>query len=161
MTILTPNIEAIRTKGQVWTPSWVADAMAVILRSKLTGEILDPAVGPGALLAACKRLSESDLKVTAFEIDESVLAGDHSETEFAKSSISNLFIESFLEDFSEKKFSAIIANPPYLRHHKIPTALKYRCKEITQKVLGISIDARAGLHIYFLIQACLLQIIIM
>jgi adenine-specific DNA-methyltransferase len=153
MTILTPTIEAIRTKGQVWTPSWVADAMAIILHSKLAGEILDPAVGPGALVAACKRISDADLKVTAYEIDESVLALDHSETEFAKSDYSKIVINSFLEDSDDKKYSAIIANPPYLRHHKIPAHLKSRCREITQNVLGIDIDARAGLHIYFLIQA--------
>lgn len=153
MTVLTPTIEAIRTMGQVWTPAWVADAMAIILRSKLTGEILDPAVGPGALIAACKRLSVNDLKVTAYEIDESVLSMNHSETEFAKSDFLKTIIDNFLEDSNDDKFSAIIANPPYLRHHKIPAELKNRCKKITQNVLGINIDARAGLHIYFLIQA--------
>ena len=153
MTPFTPTIEAIRTKGQVWTPSWVADAMAIILRSKLSGEILDPAVGPGALIASCKRLSNVALKVTAYEIDESVLALNHSETEFAKSEFSKIVLDSFLEHSDDKKYSAIIANPPYLRHHKIPAELKSRCKEIVQNVLGISIDARAGLHIYFLVQA--------
>jgi hypothetical protein len=153
MTTNTPTIEAVRTKGQVWTPTWVADAMAIILRPKLNGEVLDPAVGPGALIASCKRLSNSPLKVTAYEIDESVLALNHTETEFAKSDYSRIILNSFLEHQDDKKYSAIIANPPYLRHHKIPTDLKLRCKEIVQEVLGISIDARAGLHIYFLIQA--------
>lgn len=153
MTPYTPTIEAVRTKGQVWTPPWVADAMAMLLRSKLTGEILDPAVGPGALIASCKRLSTSALKVTAYEIDESVLALDHTETEFAKSDFSRTILNSFLEHQDDKKYSAIIANPPYLRHHKISADLKTRCKEIVQEVLGISIDARAGLHVYFLVQA--------
>jgi len=127
--------------------------MAVVLRSKLTGGLLDPAVGPGALVAACKRIHEADLKVTAYEIDESVLALAHSEIEFAKSDFYKLVINSFLEHNDNTKFAAIIANPPYLRHHKIPAYLKNICKDITQKVLGLKIDARAGLHIYFLIQA--------
>jgi predicted RNA methylase len=109
MATLIPTIEAIRTKGQVWTPSWVADAMAVIIRSKLTGEILDPAVGPGALVAACKRLSNADLKVTAYEIDESVLATNHSETEFAK-----LETEIFIS-IREKGIKAKVVKLPFYK----------------------------------------------
>ena len=43
--------------------------------------------------------------------------------------------------------------PPYLRHHKITAEIKARCQEIVQSELGIKIDARAGLHIYFLVKS--------
>lgn len=153
MTILKPTTEAVRNLGQVWTPTWVADGMAVLLKSKLESEILDPAIGPGALIAACKRISRGALKVTAYEVDETVLGNFHSEKEFARLDIQTLFLKSFLEDSERSTFSGIIANPPYLRHHKIPSDLKALCRKITNEILGIDIDARAGLHVYFLIKA--------
>lgn len=153
MSVEQPPIFAVRTKGQVWTPSWVADGMATLLKSRLDGEVLDPAVGPGALVSACNRLVRDKLKITAYEIDAAVLASDHSEVEFKSSDFYKLYLQNYLEHTSGEKFSAIIANPPYLRHHKIPLELKEKCKKITQEVLGISIDARAGLHVYFLVKA--------
>lgn len=150
---MKPTLESVRSMGQVWTPSWVADAMATYLKGSFHKGVLDPAVGPGALVAACKRFSNDLPPVDAFEIDMNVLSSNHSENTFAKDDFRNMYIESFLLSNREEKYANIIANPPYLRHHKMPSELKELCKEITQKLLGITIDARAGLHVYFLLKA--------
>ncbi|MEK6755577.1 MAG: SAM-dependent methyltransferase, partial [Bacteroidota bacterium] len=50
-------------------------------------------------------------------------------------------------------FPAIIANPPYIRHHRLSPAQKEYLSEFARKTTGRHIDARAGLHVYFLIRA--------
>ena len=149
----SPDISDVRTKGQVWTPRWVADAMAIYLGVKSAESILDPAVGPGVLLVAAKSEAKKFNQVVAFEIDEEVLSEKNSENELAKGEITDLRIRDFISDTSKFEVSAVIANPPYLRHHKITPQLKQTCKDLVQAELGIRIDARAGLHIYFLIKA--------
>lgn len=143
----------VRSHGQVWTPPWVSEAMACLVQTKLKGEVLDPAVGPGALLSACSRLEMNLGPTTAYEIDETALSLQDSIQEYASKNISNLRLENFITAKLDKQFDCIIANPPYLRHHKIGSELKIVCDEITRRTLGISIDARAGLHIYFLIKS--------
>jgi hypothetical protein len=152
-TVSKPAISAVRNKGQVWTPRWVADAMAVLLKENLNEGLLDPAIGPGALVAACRDLKPKALEVKAFDIDESVLSLVHSPDGFAKSGIADFTLTSFIEDESDFKVGAVIANPPYLRHHKITPEIKSRCQEIVRSEFGIKIDALAGLHIYFLVKS--------
>ena len=41
--------KALRLKGQFWTPDWVADIMADYVLSGKPVDLLDPAVGDGAL----------------------------------------------------------------------------------------------------------------
>jgi adenine-specific DNA-methyltransferase len=148
-----PSVSDIRTKGQVWTPRWVADAMATYLKSALPGTVLDPAVGPGVLLAAVRDASTQRCRTQGFEIDEDVLSDRHSLLGFARTDIDELNLGSFLEAPTVSNADAVIANPPYLRHHSIPPALKKKCKEFADRELGVKIDARAGLHVYFLIKA--------
>ena len=127
--------------------------MAVLLKENLGNGLLDPAIGPGVLVAACRDISESPLNVSAFEIDEEVVSRKHSPEGFSVDEIANFSLTSFIEDKRDFKVGAVIANPPYLRHHKITAEIKARCQEIVQSELGIKIDARAGLHIYFLVKS--------
>ena len=149
----SPDISDVRNKGQVWTPRWVADAMAVYLGKKASESILDPAVGPGVLLAAAKFEAKKLKSVIAFEIDKDVLSEKSSKNGFAREEITDLHIRDFISDKSKFEVSSVIANPPYLRHHKITSQLKTTCQELVRETLGIRIDARAGLHIYFLVKA--------
>ena len=148
-----PTISDVRTKGQVWTPRWVADGMAEYLSLSLPGKVLDPAVGPGALLASIRDLNLGRIEYSAYEIDKTVLASHHTPDSFASSQIKSLICRSFLTESSENLVDAVIANPPYLRHHLIPAELKNKCKAICETTLGLSIDARAGIHVYFLVKA--------
>ncbi len=148
-----PSVTDIRTKGQVWTPRWVADAMASYLFPVLPGNVLDPAVGPGVLFAAVRDSCRSKSRFFAFEIDELVLSKDHGINGFASSEIEHLVTQSFLSGPATENIDAVIANPPYLRHHLIPAELKKRCKELSRQILGVNIDARAGIHVYFLVKA--------
>ena len=50
-------------------------------------------------------------------------------------------------------FKAIVANPPYIRHHRLATHIKHELKNIAVNSIGTALDGRAGLHIYFLVRA--------
>ncbi|MFM8007978.1 MAG: Eco57I restriction-modification methylase domain-containing protein [Dolichospermum sp.] len=42
-----------------------------------------------------------------------------------------------------KKFNAIIANPPYIRHHRIDEKMKQFLRELFISITGFTIDGRA------------------
>jgi hypothetical protein len=129
--------------------------MARFLRANLSGGfILDPSVGPGALLAACSREVSSLGSTFAFEIDRNVLGiGDESPSIFPSRLITKLRIEDFIHADVSERFDAIIANPPYLRHHRIPQRTKAMCQAISKEVIGTGLDARAGIQVFFLLKA--------
>lgn len=151
-----PSTHDVRTKGQVWTPAWVAGAMASYLAPRLhRGQLLDPAVGPGALVAACHSLEPNISGITAFEIDPLVLsdAAVPGLDEFPKSCFTDLRMEDFIAASSVGSFDAVIANPPYLRHHRLDPAMKDACQQIARDVIGMTIDRRAGVQVFFLLKA--------
>jgi len=139
--------EILRDKGQFWTPSWVAEAMVAYV-SENTDLIFDPATGRGAFYEALLKLHKSKISFFGTDIDREVLFDEIYNQK-------NCFIEErdFLKDPPQRKFKAIIANPPYIRHHRIDEVTKIRLKQLSVNITGHAIDGRAGYHIYFLIQA--------
>ena len=49
--------EALREKGQFWTPQWAAEAMIAYCLADGAESIFDPAVGAGAFLIAAKEMA--------------------------------------------------------------------------------------------------------
>ena len=143
--------ELLREKGQFWTPSWVANAMIAYLLKDQPEQILDPAIGKGAFYEAF--LSQRNgLKINFHgrDIDLNVL-----DAPVFSCDRKNLHIEikDFLKFPPKQKYSGIVANPPYIRHHRIDKATKDELKKICMRITGFTIDGRAGYHIYFLLQA--------
>jgi hypothetical protein len=139
--------ENLRNKGQFWTPKWVANAMVEYV-SENTDLIFDPATGRGAFYKALLELNKTDIAFLGADIDDDVLNDEiYNRT--------NCIIEKrdFIKNPPQRKFNAIVANPPYIRHHRIDNETKNVLKQLSIKILGFSIDGRAGYHIYFLIQA--------
>jgi len=139
--------EVLRDKGQFWTPSWVAEAMAAYVANE-TDLVFDPAAGRGAFLNALLKLGKKDVIYYGIDIDAEVLA----DTIYTHD---KAFVETrdFIKDPPQKKFKAIIANPPYIRHHRIDVETKAFLRRLSLAVTGRAIDGRAGYHIYFFIQA--------
>jgi len=50
-------------------------------------------------------------------------------------------------------FEAIVANPPYIRHHRLSAALKVKLRGLGIRIIGQPLDGRAGIHVYFLLRA--------
>src|SRR5437870_13013505 len=60
-----PEREALRKKGQFWTPDWVAEAMVGYCLASGNDHIFDPAVGAGAFFRAAKTIAaESGRHIT-------------------------------------------------------------------------------------------------
>src|SRR3990172_4883895 len=45
----------------------------------------------------------------------------------------------------------ILANPPYLRHQRIPRERKEKLRERASVIMGKRVNARAGQYVYFLL----------
>jgi tRNA1(Val) A37 N6-methylase TrmN6 len=149
-----PQREALREKGQFWTPDWIAEAMVRYVEPDVSRELFDPAFGAGAFFLAAKRLLRdlSQIDLQANEIDASSLQ-KATANGLSPHEIQNVKIRNFLLTPPNRKFKSIVANPPYIRHHRIPLQVKIRLKALSQAITGNKLDGRAGLHIFFLIQA--------
>jgi len=139
--------EILRDKGQFWTPSWVAEAMVAYV-SEDTDLIFDPATGRGAFYEALLKLNKKHLSFYGTDIDLEVLADEIYNRD-------RCLVEQrdFIKNPPKRKFKAIVANPPYIRHHRIDEETKIILKQLSTSITGGKIDGRAGYHIYFLIQA--------
>jgi hypothetical protein len=133
--------------GQFWTPDWVAKAMVGFALDIPHGRMLDPAVGLGVFPKWAQLLNIS-LDFVGVEKDPSLIR------QIPDESIRGRVINSdFLAAQFGQTFDFVVANPPYIRHHKIPTELKNRIHKEALSVLGFELDRRAGLHVFFLIKS--------
>jgi len=141
--------EELRNKGQFWTPPWVAKAMVeyVVNNSNL---LFDPATGKGVFLEALREIESSGKHIEFYgiDIDENIL-----DNSVYKDNFCTIETRDFISNPPENKFRSIVANPPYIRHHRLSKATKTKLKKISNSILNYSIDGRAGIHIYFLLQA--------
>ncbi|MEI9479021.1 MAG: N-6 DNA methylase [Deltaproteobacteria bacterium] len=147
--------EDLRRKGQFWTPDWTADIMVAYVLQGKPSHLLDPALGQGAFFRAAKRYAQShnfDLTLFGHDIDPEVI-GQARMSGLDACDLQNIEMRDFVLDPPSELFPAIIANPPYIRHHRLSPAQKERLREFARKATGRHIDGRAGLHVYFLIRA--------
>jgi methylase of polypeptide subunit release factors len=146
-----PGREALREKGQFWTPDWVAEAMVRYALAGGADMLFDPAVGAGAFFRAARFISR-DVRLRGVEKDPDAL--DQAEASgLAKADLEGVEIADFVSRACVRSWSAIVANPPYIRHHRLVPELKARLRAFAKRLLGESLDGRAGLHIYFLLRA--------
>src|SRR3989344_9294852 len=141
--------EKLRDKGQFWTPAWVADAMVAYVAQE-ADLVFDPGVGKGVFYDSLKKLNRK-AKFYGTDIDSAVIEKAKSEGIFDENS--KVEVRDFILNPPQKLFKAIVANPPYIRHHRLSLEQKNQFRKISLMNLGGTLDGRAGLHIYFLIQA--------
>lgn len=145
--------EKLRDKGQFWTPDWVAKAMAsyVIEDSNL---VFDPAFGKGAFYVALSNIRQSSEKGISFygtDIDYQLI--EEARNRYVGDSTFSIEQKDFIVDPPKRLYKSIVANPPYIRHHRLSEQVKQVTKEISLNTIGKTLDGRAGIHVYFLIQA--------
>lgn len=141
--------EKLREKGQFWTPNWVAEAMVAYVAEN-ADLIFDPGVGMGAFYTALEKIAPKK-KFYGTDIDFGIINNARRAGIFNKNA--DLEVRDFILKPPKKLFRAIVANPPYVRHHRLSPEQKDKFRKISLINLGSVIDGRAGLHIYFLIQA--------
>ena len=145
-----PKREALRVKGQFWTPPWLAKAMAAWVTNENPHLLFDPAVGPGTFFGAAREMGfRGDF--AGFELDEAVMI-DAYKLGLNPTELTNIQIGDFIRDKVIGHFPAIISNPPYIRHHRLSVKLKQELRQLALRCLGFPLDGRVGLHVYFLLK---------
>jgi hypothetical protein len=135
------------------TPPELAQDIAEYASNFLNGGEInfgDPAVGTGVFYAAVLKVVGRDAIKSAVGIDISV-----KQVEAARWRWKNKDMEVTESDFLRMRNKAsrnlILANPPYLRHQRIPSAYKQELRERASVELGMRVSARSGLYVYFVI----------
>ena len=149
--------ERRRGHGAVYTPSRIVDAMVSWAASatRQPTRIVDPGAGSGRFLLAAGRafpkarlvavevdplarlLLEANAKVLGMDKRLAVLAGDYRSIDLPPETGPTLFI----------------GNPPYVRHHGIPTVWKKWFAEAAAE-LGLKASKLAGMHVHFVVKTC-------
>jgi hypothetical protein len=150
-----PARELLRTKGQFWTPDWVAEAMVEYVLADGNNSLFDPAVGAGAFLRAGKAIAQEKgiaVKLEGMDVDPAVVQQGQ-QYGLSPADLEQVRIDDFIFHPPASKLKAIVANPPYIRHHRLSAEIKEQLKAFGERMTGQVLDGRAGLHIYFLIRA--------
>lgn len=147
--------EKLRDKGQFWTPPWVAQAMVAYASPDALG-VYDPGVGRGAFARAAAAVAQATGRPLAFagsEVDREVLTSQKQEDPNA-TWLSQVRREDFLARRRLPAGFSVVANPPYIRHHRLGAERKAQLRAmLAQDAPDLRLDGRAGLHVYFLIHA--------
>lgn len=147
-----PAREALREKGQFWTPDWVASAMVQYVRPSSTGHLFDPAAGACSFFRACRQQMASGVTFYGCDIDLSSLS-EATSAGIEAQDLRRVEQRDFVLNPPSCKFMSIVANPPYIRHHRLSQSTKQALRLISRTLIGKDLDGRAGLHVYFLIRA--------
>jgi hypothetical protein len=91
------------------------------------------------------------LQLLGTEIDQSVL--EEARALGLSKELVGVELRDFVLDPPKGPFQAIVANPPYIRHHRLSADTKHRLQSFGVHLIGKRLDGRAGLHIYFLLRA--------
>lgn len=136
--------------GQFFTPEPIAELMADAVREHEPATVLDPGVGGGVLLRAVgagPRLFGLDIDEAAVEISATSTPG---EPEIAVGD----FLDAERWPLSETSFDAVIANPPYVRHHNLSAEHKLLARHYSSR-LGVKVSSLSGSYVYFFLEALL------
>jgi len=140
-----------QAKGQFWTPDWVARAMVAYVLADRGGLLFDPAVGTGAFFRAAKAIAAEkgrSVRFAGMENDPTALVQALHDGLTAED-LASVQIADFVLQPPHTQFHAIVANPPYIRHHRLAPEKKAFLKRLSARIIGTPLDGRAGLHVYF------------
>jgi adenine-specific DNA-methyltransferase len=130
--------------GQVATPEQVAALMAQWVMSARPRTVLDPAAGLGGLLAACRKL---DRQAALVGVERDIVTLQHAKATAPRGT--KLILADYLKS-DAGLFDGIIANPPYVKAHRLDYSEKdWRYFE---ERLGTPLDRLTNLYALFLLK---------
>lgn len=140
--------------GQFATPIELARGIMQFLRKYISPSeelyFLEPSLGLGNFYYAFCETFGTGHPATGIEIDEEYY-------EEAKKLWKGLPLKLLNEDFlaakPDSRYSLLVTNPPYTRHHHLGTEYKRELQSKILKTTGIHISGLAGLHCYFLLSS--------
>lgn len=140
--------------GQFATPPRVADEIVTYALQQVNKEeirYLEPGFGTGAFYSSL--IAETDnrpkiVEARGYEIDP--YYGDP-----VRQLMASTPLDLRLQDFTEaapEPFDVILCNPPYVRHHHLPSSKKVALSEHIGTNYGIKTTGLTGLYNYFMMQ---------
>lgn len=134
--------------GQVFTSEKIAEFMISLFTIQKEGAFLDPCFGDGAFIKAAKKFNFNNIE--GYEIDSKLF--DESKLDLSSA---NLYNEDFLLSKRQKKYDAIIMNPPYIRQEKIDDLKEYGITKVNlrRNKLFSCLPGNANIYMYFIIKA--------
>ena len=133
--------------GQFFTDPIIAEFMVKLsIPQDKKCSVLDPAVGPGILLDKVHLYNDKSNKF-AYEIDTKMIKEYKKNCTFK----SNLFNEDYLYSTLNKKFDAIICNPPYNKFQEISE--RDELIKMFENLYNIRLSGYSNYFIYFLIKS--------
>lgn len=137
--------------GQFFTPEPIASFMADSILEAAPEAVLDPGVGGGVLLQAIgpgPARYGCDIDPEAVEVARHSLSAQGGEIEVVEGD----FLDLDRWPLSVGEFDAVIANPPYIRHHNLSPRHKALARHYGRS-LGTSVSALSGSYVYFFLEA--------
>lgn len=132
--------------GQYFTPSTIARLMTYWVIQENTTEILDPAFGLGVFHEVLPEISKLKSNYTAYEIDSHIFSTYEHSAENLK-----IIEKNYLTESITQKYSAIIANPPYMKMNK--TSLSVSELHKLEKLLGVHVTGNMSTAGIFLLKS--------
>lgn len=137
--------------GQYSTPYGLAEEIMQSVKELSGGrdvKFLEPAVGLGVFYSAFMEVFGCQPSLaTGYEVDACYAEPAQ---ELWKEHGLEIRIADFLKSEPRQEYNLLVANPPYSRHHHIPTEEKLRLKQTVKDVTGITVSGLSGLYCYFL-----------
>lgn len=142
------NLRERNKLGQFSTPYHLARQICIYMKSLIGGTIdsfLEPSVGTGVFYSSLSEIVNIR-RAVGYEVDSYYFTPTK---ELWHNYGIKLINQDFLEAYPDEKFSLIIANPPYSRHHHIPVEKKTKLSRRLKELYEVKLSGLAGLHIYF------------
>lgn len=143
--------------GIFYTPEWLAGFLVGWAFSDGPGKILDPSFGGCAVLkAALNRLEfqcgrKSGSLVYGFDVDRNAIPYADELVQLGVPP-QNLRFQDFFKSEIRGYFKAVVGNPPYIRHHRMPDRVINRAQQQMQRA-GVTIPKTASAWAYFVVHS--------
>jgi hypothetical protein len=161
--VLQARLDAERTqrerneRGQFATPAALAADIVSYARTLLPARpavrFLDPAFGTGAFYSALLSSVSKNELVAAWGIEVDPHHARHA-MELWRETPLDLRIADFTKvappASEDEKATLVVCNPPYVRHHHLPSREKTRLRLLARRNAGVSLGGLSGLYCYFL-----------
>jgi len=143
--------------GQFATPPELARAIVSEALEHLPGDVglqfLEPSIGTGSFYSAIldRAVNREIVRAVGYEVDpiHATVANDL----WAYHGL-QVVTADFTEEAPpnpEERFNLLVANPPYVRHHHIPSDEKTRLKAVVRGRFGKELSGLTGLYVYFIL----------
>lgn len=151
----TKTVDERRRMGQFSTPIELSTSIVLETSRYLASEserlnILEPSMGTGSFVsAALSVLGKRIAAVRGFELDRNFY--DAACELWTSCRVVSPVCADFTRTEPEAVYDLIFANPPYSRHHTMPTMEKKRLQSVVKERVGLEISGLAGLYCHFLL----------